>query len=162
MTPHIQTQLLSQAVAQCKLKSVTWFRQLPRKPHCFSAETFHVQYYLDRKAAGGRRMLICTTFHKHHKDSFTIHQMSYKPSVDIAERCLNKMHLSLKPVTDHSVLGRPWAQTQQEHQLSKEGKQSSDFTNIVQDNWAMESFTHQVSGLLPTRKTGETALRNGL
>lgn len=69
MTPHIQMQLLSQAVTQCKLKTVTWFRQLLRKPHCFSAETLPVKYYLDRKAAADWRMLICTTFHKHQRDS---------------------------------------------------------------------------------------------
>ena len=156
-------QLLSQAVTQRKPKTMTWFRQLLRKPHCFSAETLPAKYYLDRKAAADWGLLICTTFHKHQRDSFTIHQMLLKPSVDIAERCLwwNTFVHEIR-VTGHPGSGRPWTGRHQEHQVFKEQKQSLDLTNIVQDNQAMESFTRQVLDLLLTWKTGETTLCNGL
>lgn len=156
-------QLLSQAVTPCKPKTMTWFRQLLRKPHGFSAETLPVKYYLDGTAAADWRMLICTTFHKHERDSFTIHQMLLKPSVDIAGRCLwwNTFVHEIR-VTGHPGSGRPWTERHQEHWVFKEWKQSLNLTNIVQDNWAMESVTHQVLDLLPTWKTEEITLRSGL
>lgn len=156
--------LLSQVVTQCKLNTMAWFRQLLRKPHCFSAETLPVKYYLDRiTAAADWRMLIYITFHEHERDSLTIHQMLLKPSLDIAGRCLWwNISVHQIEVTGHPGWGRPWTGRHQEYQVFKEWKQSLDLTNAVQDNQAMESFTHQVLYSLSTWKTGETTLCNGL
>lgn len=63
-------------------------------------------------------------------------------------------------VNDHSGSARLWTDRHQEHHLFKELKQ--DLTDLIRDNSAMESFTHQVLDLPPKRKIGESILCNGL
>lgn len=148
VTLHSQMQVLPQAVTQCKPKLMTAFRQLVRKPHCFSAETLPVKYYLDRKAAAGWGMLICATSHKHQR---LLRQVLLSTSVDITEKCLQwNPFVHETRITHQPGAGRTCTER---HQLFKEWEHSLDLTNVVQDSWAMESFTLQ--DLLPTRKTGK-------
>lgn len=65
-------------------------------------------------------------------------------------------------VNDHTGSGRLSTDRHQEHHLFKELKQSSDLTDLIRGNSAMETFTHQVLDLPPKRKTGESILCNGL
>lgn len=106
VTLHTQMQVLSQAVTQRKPKLMTWCRQLVRKPHCFSAETLPVKYYLDRKAAADWGMLICTNFSQASETLSLFTRCCSTLLLILQRNASNEIHLFMKPATGRQILHR--------------------------------------------------------
>lgn len=104
-------------------------------------------------------MLICTTFHKQHRDTFTIPQMLYKHLVMFQG---NQIHLSVK-FESMTTLGRAALDRQTPGAPPFQGVETVlGYNGSHTRELSHGKFHTSVLDLPPKRKTGESILCNGL